>query len=276
MQNKITAQDLWDDVLEVRSRAPLVHNITNFVVMNFNANVLLALGASPIMAHAHEEVEEMIGIAQALVLNIGTLEPVWIDSMILAKKRATEKGIPIILDPVGAGATSYRDESITKLLAKKPPQIIRGNASEIMSVVGQSVDSKGVDSTASSAEAIEAAFKLARHIQGVVCVSGETDHVVNAQGQHVSLSNGQPLMAKVTGVGCSATAMIGAFAAIQPAPFRATAACMAYLGVAGEIAAQQTLEKGAGPGTFQVELLDAINLMSKEQFLNLLKMKRVA
>ena len=276
MQNKITAQDLWDDVIEVRSRAPLVHSITNFVVMNFNANVLLALGASPIMAHAHEEVEEMIGIAQALVLNIGTLEPVWIDSMILAKKRATEKGIPIILDPVGAGATSYRDESIVKLLAKKPPQIVRGNASEIMSVAGQPVDSKGADSTALSADAIEAAFKLARHIQGVVCVSGETDHIVNAQGKHVSLSNGHPLMTKVTGVGCSATAMIGAFAAIQPDQFRATAACMAYLGVAGEIAARQTLEKSAGSGTFQIELLDAINLMSKEQFLNLLKMKLIA
>jgi len=146
--------DLWADVLAVRAQRPLVHSITNLVVMNFNANVLLAMGASPVMAHAHEEVTDMAAIAQALVLNIGTLEPYWIKSMCHALDVATARGIPTVLDPVGAGATRYRNESIQALMRQAMPTVIRGNASEIMSVAGLATQTRGVDSSAAVADAL--------------------------------------------------------------------------------------------------------------------------
>jgi len=267
MKYQLSAEDLWEDVLSVRAQSPLVHNITNFVAMNFNANMLLALGASPVMAHAIEEVEEMASISGALVLNIGTLEEDWIRVMILAKKRTRLKGIPVILDPVGAGATIYRNHCVAELLSSDPPNIIRANASEIMSVAGLSVLTKGVDSSASSDHAIEAAITLARQIDGVVCISGKIDHVIDARGWHAALSNGSQLMTKVTGVGCSATAMIGAFSAVQPDWFRATVAAMAYLGVAGEIAERKIKIAEGGSGSYQINLLDAVDMLDREIFI---------
>src|SRR5512137_2360379 len=139
---------LWADLQSVRERAPLVHSITNFVVMNFNANALLAVGASPVMAHALEEVRDMVGIAQALVLNIGTLEPAWIRAMVVALQAARARGLPVVLDPVGAGATPYRNAALAELLQAGAPTVVRGNASEIMSVAGLSASTRGVDSAA--------------------------------------------------------------------------------------------------------------------------------
>ena len=271
-KSDLCAADLWADVEAVRSNSPLVHSITNFVVMNYNANVLLALGASPVMAHAHEEVEDMEGIAQALVLNIGTLEPDWILSMKLALKKANSLGIPAILDPVGAGATAYRNLSLAELLAAGTLTVIRGNASEIMSVAGLSASTKGVDSAASSNEALAAARNLARSIQGVVCVSGADDHVVDHHGRWLTLSNGHEWMTRITGMGCSATAMVGAFSAVQPDPWRATAAAMAYLGVVGESAAQQVIQAGGGAGSLQIRILDGLQLLKREEFLARLKL----
>ena len=273
MKYQLSAEDLWEDVLSVRAQSPLVHSITNFVAMNFNANMLLALGASPVMAHAIEEVEEMAGISQALVLNIGTLDESWVRAMGMAKKRARSKGVPVILDPVGAGATSYRNHCITELISIDPPNIIRGNASEIMSVAGLSVLTKGVDSSASSDHAIDAAITLARKIDGTVCISGQIDHVIDGRGRHLTLSNGSPLMTKVTGVGCSATAMIGAFSAVQPDWFRATVAAMAYLGVAGEIAERKTKITGGGSGSYQINLLDAVDLLDSEIFIKTINLE---
>lgn len=267
-----TSHDLWQDVLAVRQSSPLVHSITNLVVMNFNANVLLALGASPVMAHAHDEVVDMASFAQALVLNIGTLEPNWIQSMQLAQAKAHERGIPVVLDPVGAGATAYRNRSLAELIEQGPPNIIRGNASEIMSVAGLAVKTKGVDSSTSSNRALSSALDLADRVKGVVCVSGEVDYVIDEQGRTLTLANGDALMTKVTGVGCSATAMIGAFAAVQPDRWRATAAAMAYLGVAGQVAAEKTRELKLGVGSFQVFLLDAISELDEATFINRLKM----
>ena len=272
MSNQLSKQELWEDILSVRTKSPLVHSITNFVVMNFNANMLLALGASPVMAHAIEEVEDMVGISQALVLNIGTLDECWVRAMGLAKKRARSNGVPVTLDPVGAGATPYRNRCISQLISSDPPNIIRGNASEIMSVAGLSVITKGVDSSVASDHALQAAVALASQINGVVCISGEVDHVVDGGGRHAALSNGSPMMTKVTGVGCSATAMIGAFSAVQPDLFRATVGAMAYLGVAGEVAAQKTKIAGCGSGTYQVNLLDAIELLDKKIFIRRLDM----
>ena len=268
--SQISAHDLWQDVLAVRANAPLVHSITNFVVMNFNANVLLALGASPVMAHAREEVADMANIAGALVLNIGTLEPDWIAAMKIAHTRAHARGIPVVLDPVGAGATPYRNQSLSELIANAPPSIIRGNASEIMSVAGLATATKGVDSSVGSNQALNAAVDLAQKINGVVCVSGATDYVLDAQGRTAHLNNGHVWMTKVTGVGCSASAMISAFAAVQSDLWRATLAAMAYLGVVGELAYEQAQNDGVG--TYQMRLLDGLQLLDEVTFVQRLKL----
>jgi len=270
--NALTPSDIWADVLAVRTQRPLVHSITNLVVMNYNANFLLAMGASPVMAHAHEEVRDMAAIAQALVLNIGTLEPYWIESMRQALAIAAQRGIKTVLDPVGAGATSYRNQSISALLAQASPSVIRGNASEIMSVAGVAVQTRGVDSGAAVSDALQAARDLAKSTSGVVCVSGEVDHVLDASGRHVSLSNGHEWMTRITGVGCSATALVGAFCAVQPDAWRATVSAMAYLGVVGQVATQKVQELGGGVGSLQIALLDELQLMDQVTFESALKM----
>jgi hydroxyethylthiazole kinase len=260
-------------VLAVRRQRPLVHSITNLVVMNLNANVLLAVGASPVMAHAHEEVADMATIAQALVLNIGTLEPYWIESMCQALAVASKRGIKTVLDPVGAGATSYRNESIVRLMACAMPSVIRGNASEIMSVAGTAATTRGVDSSAAVADSLHSASDLAKRTGGVVCVSGEVDHVIDAACRHASLSNGHEWMTRITGVGCSATALIGAFCAVQPDAWRATVSAMAYLGVVGEVAAQQVQSRAQGVGSMQVAMLDQLQLLDEASFLQTLKLE---
>jgi hydroxyethylthiazole kinase len=271
-QTKIDAAALWADLEAVRERAPLVHSITNLVAMNFNANALLAVGASPVMAHAQEEVRDMVGIAQALVLNIGTLEPAWVRAMQMALQAAQARGIPIVLDPVGAGATPYRNAALAELIRTGAPSVVRGNASEIMSVAGLSATTRGVDSAASSDQAVEAAKALARKLGAVVCVSGADDHVVDASGRGATLSNGHPWMTRVTGVGCSASALVGAFAAVQPDTWRATMAAMACLGVVGEMAVERTQAAGAGVGRLQMELLDGLQLLDRRSFAERLKM----
>lgn len=268
----LDARALWADLQAVRAHAPLVHSITNLVVMNFNANALLAVGASPVMAHAHEEVRDMVGIAQALVLNIGTLEPAWISAMQVALLAARARGIPVVLDPVGAGATPYRNAALAELIRAGAPGILRGNASEIMSVAGLAAATRGVDSAASTADASDAAAALARQLGAVVCVSGADDLIVDAAGRRAVLSNGHPWMTRVTGVGCSASALVGAFAAVQPDPWRATVAAMAVLGVVGELAVERVQAAGAGVGRLQIELLDGLQLLDEASFTGRLRM----
>jgi len=243
----------WNDLQQIRSRAPLVHNITNYVVMNSTANALLALGASPVMAHAADEVDEMVAIADALVINIGTLSPPWVESMLMAARAARRKGIPIVLDPVGSGATRLRTTTALRLLEESPPSIIRGNASEIRSLVLSEQGTKGVDSTHSSEESVDAARSLARRCRCVVSVSGETDVIVDSDSV-IRVHNGHPMMTRVTGLGCTATAVTGAFAAVNPSALHAAAHAMMVVGIAGEIAA----ERSAGPGSLQVNFLDAL------------------
>jgi hydroxyethylthiazole kinase len=276
MAATLSPSDVWSDVLAVRERSPLVHSITNLVVINFNANVLLASGASPVMAHAHEEVTDMVGIAQALVLNIGTLDPYWIESMRLALVAAAKRGIPVVLDPVGAGATPYRNQSIELLLATAQPTVIRGNGSEIMSVAGSAVQTRGVDSSAGANDALGAARALVQRTGGVVCVSGETDHILDKQQRAARLSNGHVWMTKITGVGCSATALIGAFCAVQPDAWRATVSAMAYLGVVGELAAEKAIARGQGVGSMQAGLLDELQLLDQATFTQRLRMEVAA
>lgn len=273
MATNLLFSDLWSDVLAVRERSPLVHSITNLVAINLNANVLLAAGASPVMAHAHEEVADMAGIAQALVLNIGTLDPYWIESMRLALVAASKRAIPVVLDPVGAGATRYRNESIEQLLMTALPTVVRGNGSEIMSVAGAAVQTRGVDSSAQAHDALGAAQALVQRTRGVVCVSGQIDHVLDANRRWARLSNGHEWMTRITGVGCSATALIGAFCAVQPDAWRATVSAMALLGVVGEVAAQKTMARGMGVGCMQMALLDELQLLDQETFEQRLKLE---
>lgn len=266
MTATLSPSDLWADTAAVRSRTPLVHNITNLVVINLNANVLLAAGAAPVMAHAHEEVTDMAGIAQALVVNIGTLDPYWVQSMELALKAAAKRGIPSVLDPVGAGATPYRNQTLERLLVAASPTVIRGNGSEIMSTAGVAIQTRGVDSSAAASDALSSARALAQRTGGTVCVSGATDIVLDAQGRTARLRNGHEWMTRITGVGCSATALVGAFCAVQADAWRATTSAMALLGVAGEIAAERAQAAGQGVGSMQALLLDALQLVDQATF----------
>jgi hydroxyethylthiazole kinase len=253
----------FTDLARIRAEAPLVHNITNYVVMNSTANALLALGASPVMAHAIEEVEEMVGLARALVLNIGTLSPPWVEAMVRAGQAARRRGIPVVLDPVGSGATRYRTATALRLLDEVGPSIVRGNASEIASLAPAAGPSaaggtKGVDSTRQAEETVGMAQALAERLGCVVAVSGATDVIVG-EGRVVRVRNGHPMMTRVTGLGCTATALIGAFAAVNPSSLTAAWEGLAVTGIAGEMAA----ERAEGPGTLQLHLLDALHRLTE-------------
>jgi len=237
----------------LRAKRPLVHNITNFVVMNFTANVLLALGASPVMAHAVEEVEDFAGMAQSLVINIGTLDASFVAAMHLAAARAGKQNVPWILDPVGAGATRYRTDTAQALIARGPA-VIRGNGGEILALAGE-VDagaSKGVDSLADSDSALEAARRLAARTGAVVAVTGARDFVVTADRVE-TVDGGHVMSQQVTGTGCAATAAIGAFLGVAP-PFEAAVHGLTAMKRAAAAAAS----KAEGPGSFAVQLIDAI------------------
>ncbi len=237
----------------VRERRPLVHNVTNYVVMNETANAILALGALPVMAHAREEVEEMVGLAGALVLNIGTLSESWIESMLVAGKAANERGVPVVLDPVGAGATSYRTETARRLLDELDVAVLRGNTGEVATLVGVEAEVRGVESVGAGGDAAALAQEAARTLGLVASVTGAVDHVSDGE-RAAAVANGHPLLASVTGTGCMSTALTGCFLAGKEDPFEAAVEALVAFGVAGEEAAA-----GAkGPGSFHVGLYDAL------------------
>jgi len=246
---------------KVRSEKPLVHNITNYVVMNFTANALLAMGASPVMAHAFNEVEEMVSLASALVINIGTLSEKWIESMLTAGKRANALGVPIILDPVGSGATSLRTDTFRSLVTKLKLSIVRGNGSEILSIASDSVTTKGVETSHPADEALATAKKVAEEIDSVVAVTGEVDLITDGK-KTIRCYNGHPLLASVTGTGCAATTTIAAFSAVTADPLEAAATGLAFFGLAGELAGA----RAKSPGSFMTLLLDALYEITPEQF----------
>ena len=247
---------------KIRETKPLVHNITNYVVMNFTANILLAAGASPVMAHAENEVEEMVSYAKALVLNIGTLDDAWIASMVKAGKRATELGVPIVLDPVGAGATRLRTEAAKRILGETRVTIVRGNASEILALGGGAAKTKGVDSGDSVEAAAERAVGLSRELGVPVAITGPIDFVTDGR-RAVRVAHGHALMGCVTGTGCGATAVVGAFAGVDADPVSAAATALAYYGLAGERAAAGA----GGPGSFVPRFLDELHGVAPEQML---------
>ena len=251
-----------ENLRRVRGKKPLVHNITNYVVMNFTANALLACGASPVMAHAAEEVEEMVSLAGALVLNIGTLSPSWIQAMLKAGKRANALRVPVILDPVGAGATRLRTDSARRIIEELSIQVIRGNASEILSLAGEKSGSrtKGVDSVHTVDEVTETAVALARELGTTLAITGAVDLISDGEGV-CRVMNGHEMMSHVTGTGCTATVIIGAFLAVNPDPLEAATTGLSYFGLAGEKAS----DRASGPGSFQVALLDALYEMKEEE-----------
>ena len=260
MTNQPLAKKAAENLKKVREKKPLIHNITNYVVMNTTANALLACGASPVMAHAQEEVMEMVSFAGALVLNIGTLTPYWIDSMLKAGKRANELNVPIILDPVGSGATTLRTESAKRLMNELTIRVVRGNASEVLSLAREGSRTKGVDAMHAVDEAAEAAKGLARELNTTLAITGPVDLITDGNRTY-RVSNGHELMGYVTGTGCTATVITGAFLAVDNDAVQATTTALAYYGLAGEKAAV----KAQAPGSFQVALIDALFTIDGKQ-----------
>jgi hydroxyethylthiazole kinase len=238
----------------LRERKPLVHQITNYVVMNETANATLALGALPVMAHAREEVEEMVALAGALVLNIGTLSPHWVDAMLVAGKAANAAGVPVLLDPVGAGATKYRTDTARRILEQVDVTVLRGNQGEVATLVGVQAEVRGVESIGAGGEPAELARAAARNLRLVASVTGAVDHVSDGESV-VAVSNGHELLAGVSGTGCMSSAITGCFlAAKRDNPLEAAAEALVAFGVAGEDAARDA----KGPGSFHVGLYDAL------------------
>jgi len=241
------------DLRAIRKRKPLVHQITNYVVMNETANATLALGALPVMAHALQEVEEMASAASALVLNIGTLSDDWVEAMLLAGRAANRAGAPLVLDPVGAGATRYRTETSRRLLRDLDVAVVRGNSAEIATLAGRAAEIRGVEAVG-AAGGPELARDAARALGCVAAVTGPVDHVSDGE-QTISVSNGHELLGTVTGTGCMSTAITGCFLAVRPDdPLEAAVEALVAFGVAGEEAAK----KAKGPGSFHVALYDAL------------------
>lgn len=256
------SNDVKSKIKLIRAKSPLVHNITNFVVMEPTADALLAVGASPVMAHAVEEVEEMTSIANSLVINMGTLSPAWVDAMIKSIKQAKELNIPTVFDPVGSGATAYRTKT-AKAIFELKPDVIRGNASEILSLcsflippTSKEGGTKGVDSTISSQSVIEQAEQLAFQVGNTVVVSGENDIITNGHKTH-EVSGGSPMMTRITGMGCIATAVIGAFLGAGFESLEASLYGMQTMAQAGEFASHNS----KGTGSFKIAFMDYLSEM---------------
>ena len=243
-----------DSLRRLRETKPLIHQITNYVVMNETANATLALGALPVMAHAQEEAAEMAAIAGALVLNIGTLSPHWVEAMLIAGRIANERDIPVVLDPVGAGATTYRTETAKRILDELDVTVLRGNAGEVATLVGVDAEVRGVESIATGGDPAELARQAAKQLGVIASVTGPVDHVSDGETV-IAIANGHPLMAAITGTGCMSSALTGCFLAVnRDAPLDAAAEALVAFGVAGEDAAATA----KGPGSFHVALYDEL------------------
>ncbi|WP_413378715.1 hydroxyethylthiazole kinase [Alkalihalobacillus sp. 1P02AB] len=246
---------------KIRQENPLIHSMTNVVVTNFTANGLLALGASPVMAYAKEEVADMAKIAGALLLNIGTLSDEQVEAMIIAGKSANEAGVPVVLDPVGAGATALRTESAKRILEEVNVTVLRGNAGEISSLVGIEGQVKGVDG-AVEGEYTEIASEAARLFKCFTVVTGQVD-IVSDGHENYSVANGHPWLTKVVGTGCLLGAVLASFLAVAKGEeVNALQAGLAYYGIAAEKAFEQTKEQGIG--SFQIEFLNQLQSVTDQ------------
>lgn len=261
---------VWNNVDKVRGSGPIVHSITNYVVMNSTANALLSAGASPIMAHAKEELEELITLSGALVVNIGTLSTTWIESMRLGASIAAANYKPVVLDPVGAGASRLRTETALSLLEEGGISLVRGNASEIMALAGTGAATRGVDSCNDSSEAEISAKSLAKKYRCIVTVSGCTDFVTDGETVY-NITGGSEYMPLVTGMGCIATAICGAHLAICEDSFAAAISGMGCMAVAGGLAEVAS----NGPGSFAVQFLDALHNVTENDINRLVEVRLV-
>ncbi len=243
----------------VRERRPVVHAITNWVTANDVASALHAVGARPILAYTAEEVKEVVSGADALVLNLGTPSPAGIESMLRAGHQAAILGRPVIFDPVGIGSSPFRTNASKRIISELRLTVIKGNRAEIGFLSGRGGDLAGIDAIKGPEDLETAARDLAKTTGAVVAASGPQDLIVSP-GRKIFVENGHPMMARVTGLGCILTALIGAFAAVENDPLRATVAAVALLGLAGENAAL----RAKGPGTFKIALLDLLYAMTPE------------
>ena len=244
----------------VRETGPLVHHITNDVTINDCANITLCIGAAPVMTKAAEEVAEMVSMAGALVLNIGTLTRDQITAMICAGTRANECGIPIVLDPVGAGATTLRTESTLTLLDELDIAVLKGNAGEIGCIAGAEATVRGVDSGGLTGDPISVARDCARTTKTVVAMSGATDIVTDGHRTYC-IENGHPLMGRLSGTGCMVASVTGAFVAVEPDYLVAATAALTTFCIAGELAAAEA----KGPYSFRTALFDTLANLRPEE-----------
>lgn len=250
---------------QVRDKNPLIHNITNYVTVNDCANVTLSIGGSPIMADAIEEVAEIVAISNALVFNIGSLKKNTAETMLTAGKKANELGVPIVLDPVGVGASKLRNSTVKALLDNLNIAVIRGNLSEISCIAGESSAIKGVDASLediANIDGLEVAKMVAKKHNCVVAMTGQTD-IIASKDRAVLIKNGNKMLADVTGTGCMSSALVGAFCGATTATndyFIASVAGIATMGIAGEIAFEKAGTKGTG--SFHIEIINAISLMN--------------
>lgn len=248
---------------ELRNKAPLVHNITNYVTVNDVANALLAIGASPIMADDMDETADITAISSALVINIGTLNKRTIASMIASGKKANELAIPVVFDPVGAGASKLRNDTTKEILEQIKIAILRGNLSEVSFVAGLAVSTKGVDSSEADEknDSVAVAKAVAKKLNCVVAITGAVD-VISDGERVVKIANGHKMLSRVTGTGCMTTALVGAFAGAGKDYFTAAVGGVASMGIAGEIAFEKAGE--IGTGSFHMAIIDALSQLDGE------------
>ena len=237
----------------IRQRHPLIHHMTNWVVMNDTANATLALGALPVMSHAREEVVEMVGAAGALILNPGTLYPELVDAMIIAGKRANDRGVPIVYDPVGVGATKYRNDTAERIMGELRLDVVRGNSGEVGALAGAGGEVRGVESVEGVKDPASVARDLARRGATVVAITGKRD-IISDGTRVFGVDNGHALLKTVTGTGCMATTAIAIFCAVESDRLLATAAALATYG----LAAQNAARLARGPGSFRTALIDCL------------------
>lgn len=247
---------------KVKRKKPLIHNITNYVTVNDCANAILAIGGSPVMADEDAEVEQMTSLASCLVINMGTPNERTVAAMVKAGRKANRIGVPVVFDPVGVGATEYRNLTAGKILAEVQVAVIRGNMSEIKYLSGLTVQTKGVDSIAEETGAAEAAKSFAAKMKCVVAATGKIDIVTD--GKRVGLiANGHLLLTGVTGTGCMSSALTGAYCGAEEDYFIAAMAGIMTMGLAGELA-QRSLRAGEGAGTFRIRIIDKIAALNEE------------
>lgn len=251
--------DIWQMIEKIREEKPLIHHLTNWVTIYDCANIVKVLGASPVMAHAKEESGDMAAIASSLVLNIGTLTPEFIESMKVAARSANKKGIPVVLDVCGAGATKLRDRKSFELLEGARISIIKGNASEVARIAGEKIRTKGVDATEVEKDLIELAGRLAAERKATVVITGKED-IVADKDRHFIVKNGHEMMMHVVGTGCMATSLIGTFSAVHNDLAEASAAALSVYGIAAELAAKESI----GPAAFKEKLFDNIYRLDRE------------